>query len=217
MQKAIPYYRVSTPRQGESGLGLEAQQKAVRDYAAKFNIILLQECIEIESGKKSNRPVLLDALEECKRQNAVLLIAKLDRLSRNVAFIAKLMEAGIDFLAVDNPHANKLMLHIMAAFAEHEREQISNRTKAALASAKYRGIQLGKNGRNILSKKNKALANGFALKMRPVITGLKKEGYLSIRALTAALNSRNIQPYTGSKARWHAHSVFALLKRIENL
>ena len=217
MKKAIPYYRVSTQRQGESGLGLDAQQKAVRDYAAKFNIILLHECIEVESGKKSNRPVLAEALDECKKQNAVLLIAKLDRLSRNVAFIAKLMEAGIDFLAVDNPHANKLMLHIMAAFAEHEREQISKRTKAALASAKYRGIQLGKNGRNVLSKKNKALANGFARKMQPVIAALKNEGYLSIRALTAALNNRNIRPYTGSKARWHTHSVYTLLKRIENL
>jgi DNA invertase Pin-like site-specific DNA recombinase len=118
---------------------------------------------------------------------------------------------------VDNPHANKLMVHIMAAFAEHEREQISKRTKAALASAKYRGIQLGKNGRDILSKRNKALANGFALKMQPVIAGLKEEGYLSIRALTAALNDRNIPPYTGSKARWHTHSVYALIKRIENL
>lgn len=217
MQKAIPYYRVSTARQGESGLGLEAQQKAVRDYAAKFNIVLLQECIEIESGRKSNRPILLNALDDCKKQNAVLLIAKLDRLSRNVAFIAKLMEAGIDFLAVDNPHANKLMLHIMAAFAEHEREQTSKRTKAALASAKHRGIQLGKNGRDILSKKNKALANGFALKMQPVIAGLKEEGYLSIRALTSALNGRNILPYSGSKARWHTHSVYVLLKRIEDL
>src|SRR5690606_17857566 len=150
MKKAIPYYRVSTLRQGESGLGLEAQQKAVRDYAARFNFALLPECIEIESGKKNNRPVLHEALAKCKKQNAVLLIAKLDRLSRNVAFIAQLMEAGIDFLAVDNPHANKLMLHIMAAFAEHEREQISKRTKAALASAKNRGVQLGKNGRNVL-------------------------------------------------------------------
>jgi DNA invertase Pin-like site-specific DNA recombinase len=217
MKKAIPYYRVSTLRQGESGLGLEAQQKAVRDYAARFNINLLQECIEIESGKKSNRPVLLDALDKCKKQNAVLLIAKLDRLSRNVAFIAQLMEAGVDFLAVDNPHASKLMLHIMAAFAEHEREQISKRTKAALASAKYRGVQLGKNGRDILSKKNKALANRFALKMKPVIEGLKTEGYISIRALTTVLNKRNIQPYTGSKARWHTHTVYALLKRIESL
>jgi DNA invertase Pin-like site-specific DNA recombinase len=217
MKKAIPYYRVSTIRQGESGLGLEAQQKAVRDYAAKFNIILLQECIEIESGKNSSRSVLLDALDKCKKQNAVLLIAKLDRLSRNVAFISKLMEAGIDFLAVDNPHANKLMLHIMAAFAEHEREQISIRTKAALASAKYRGVQLGKNGRNILSKRNKALANSFALKMKPIIEGLKIEGHISIRALTTALNKQNIQPYTGSKARWHTHTVYALLKRIEGL
>ncbi len=217
MKKAIPYYRVSTIRQGESGLGLEAQQKAVRDYATKFNIILLQECIEIESGKNSNRSVLLDALDKCKKQNAVLLIAKLDRLSRNVAFISKLMEAGIDFLAVDNPHANKLMLHIMAAFAEHEREQISIRTKAALASAKYRGVQLGQNGRNILSKRNKALANSFALKMKPIIEGLKIEGHISIRALTTALNKQNIQPYTGSKARWHTHTVYALLKRIEGL
>jgi DNA invertase Pin-like site-specific DNA recombinase len=111
---------------------------------------LVAEHTEIESGKKSDRPELLTALAACKRHKATLIIAKLDRLARNVAFIANLMESGVEFVAVDNPHASKLMLHLLAAFAEHEREQISSRTKVALAAAKARGVKLGKHG-HILS------------------------------------------------------------------
>ena len=113
----VAYYRVSTERQGSSGLGLEAQQKAVRDYLNGGAWELVAEHVEIESGKRADRPELAKALEACKRHKARLVIAKLDRLSRNLAFIATLMEAGVEFLAVDNPHANKLTVHILAAVA----------------------------------------------------------------------------------------------------
>ena len=140
MKEAIAYYRVSTEKQGISGLGLDAQQVAVQGFAASNGYHVIAEWVEIESGKKNKRPVLSAALATCKKQQATLLIARLDRLGRNVAFISQLMAAGVDFKAVDNPYASKLVVHIMAAFAEHERDLISERTKAALSVAKGRGI-----------------------------------------------------------------------------
>lgn len=131
----IAYYRVSTTRQGQSGLGLEAQQQAVKQYLNGGNWQILAEFTEIESGKRNDRPKLAEAIALCKRLQATLVIAKLDRLARNVHFISGLMESGVEFVAVDNPNANRLMLHMLAAFAEHEREQISRRTKDALAAA----------------------------------------------------------------------------------
>ena len=154
MNKAIAYYRVSTDRQGKSGLGLEAQNETVKQFANFKQWELIGEFTEIESGKKSNRPQLQEALKQCLKQKAVLVIAKLDRLGRNVAFISSLMESKVEFVAVDNPHANRLMLHLLAAFAEHEREQISTRTKEALKVAKSRGVILGKHGKNVLSQEN---------------------------------------------------------------
>ena len=142
-RRFVAYYRVSTDRQGRSGLGLEAQQKAVRDYLDGGAWEIVAEFIEVESGKKSDRPELARALDACRKHKARLVIAKLDRLSRNLAFIATLMDSGVEFVAVDNPHANKLTIHILAAVAEHEREAISERTKAALAAAKARGTKLG--------------------------------------------------------------------------
>ena len=131
----VGYFRVSTSRQGESGLGLEAQRQAVSDYLAGGRRELVGEHTEIESGKRNDRPELLKALDACRKQKAKLIIAKLDRLARNVAFIANLMESGVDFVAVDFPQANRLTIHILAAVAEHEREMISERTKAALQAA----------------------------------------------------------------------------------
>jgi DNA invertase Pin-like site-specific DNA recombinase len=142
MAEFIAYYRVSTDRQGASGLGLAAQRGAVARFIGAGQLIA--EYTEIESGKRhTNRPQLLAALADCRRQRAVLLIARLDRLARNVAFIANLMESGVDFVAVDMPQATRLTIHILAAVAEHEREMISARTKAALAEAKRRGVTLG--------------------------------------------------------------------------
>lgn len=138
----VAYYRVSTGRQGESGLGLQAQREAVSRFLGSTS--LLAEFTEVESGKRhTNRPELLRAIELCRRQKATLVIAKLDRLARNVHFISGLMESGVDFVAVDMPQATRLTIHIMAAFAEHEREMISQRTKAGLAVLKSRGVQLG--------------------------------------------------------------------------
>src|SRR2546421_2783287 len=139
----IAYFRVSTDKQGKSGLGLEAQRKAVLDYLNGGRWELVQEFVEVESGKHNERPQLQAALAACKKHRARLVIAKLDRLSRNLAFIATLMESGVEFVAVDNPHANKLTVHILAAVAQHEREMISERTTAALQAAKARGVRLG--------------------------------------------------------------------------
>lgn len=141
--KFVAYFRVSTDRQGKSGLGLEAQRQAVTDYLNGGRWAFVGEFTEIESGKRNDRPQLAAALAACKKLKAKLVIAKLDRLGRNLAFIATLMESGVEFVAVDNPHANKLTVHILAAVAQHEREMISERTKAALAAAKRRGKRLG--------------------------------------------------------------------------
>jgi DNA invertase Pin-like site-specific DNA recombinase len=138
----IAYYRVSTDRQGESGLGLEAQRAAVARIAQRCTVV--GEYTEIESGKKSsNRPQLLAALADAKKRKAGLIIAKLDRLARNVHFISGLMESGVEFIAADMPEANRLTVHILAAVAEHEREMTSQRTRDALAAAKARGTRLG--------------------------------------------------------------------------
>src|SRR5262249_56594797 len=128
--KFISYLRVSIDRQGECGYGIDAQRKAVTDFLDGGSWQLLGEYVEVESGKRSDRPELAKALAACKKHKAKLVIAKLDRLSRNLAFIATLMDSGVEFIAVDNPHANKLTIHILAAVAQHEREAISERTKA---------------------------------------------------------------------------------------
>src|SRR4051795_11943834 len=141
--KFVAYYRVSTARQGQSGLGLEAQRKAVTDFLDGGDWQLVAEAVEVESGKRSDRPKLQEALRLCRLHGATLIIAKLDRLARNVAFISNLMESGVDFVAVDFPQANRLTVHILAAVAEHEREMIATRTKAALAAAKAHGRRLG--------------------------------------------------------------------------
>jgi DNA invertase Pin-like site-specific DNA recombinase len=156
----VAYYRVSTDRQGRSGLGLEAQQAAVRSYLGTATPIA--EFTEIETGRRNDRPELDRALALCRKRKARLIIAKLDRLSRNLAFIAALMDSGVEFVAVDNPHATRLTLHILAAVAEHERTMIGERTKAALQAAKARGIRLGRNGADRLAPRYRAEAIGRA-------------------------------------------------------
>ncbi len=139
----VSYLRVSTARQGASGLGLESQREAVARFTATGGHTLLTEFVEVESGAKAARPNLAAALTSCRLHRARLVIAKLDRLARNMAFIANLMDGGVEFVACDMPHANRLTLHLLAAIAEHEREMISQRTKAALQAAKARGVRLG--------------------------------------------------------------------------
>lgn len=213
MSKAIAYYRVSTDRQGKSGLGLEAQNATVQQFAIFKQWEIVGEFTEIESGKKNNRPQLQEALKQCLKQKAILVIAKLDRLGRNVAFISSLMESKVEFVAVDNPHANRLMLHLLAAFAEHEREQISTRTKEALKAAKKRGVVLGKYGKNVLSKQNKQTADEFAVSMQPIIFQLKSEGFTTIRKLKDELNNRSIPTYREG-CKWHLDTVHQIISRL---
>lgn len=216
MKRAVTYYRVSTKRQGFSGLGLDAQREAVERFVQHNNYVLEGEFVEIESGKHNNRPVLQKALKSCAEKKATLLIAKLDRLSRNVAFISTLMESGVEFKAVDNPYAEKLLVHIMAAFAEHEREQISKRTIASLKAAKARGIELGSYGRHILSKENKRNAELFALKMKPTIERIQKKGITTVRGITKELNRLKVPTYTNIGCKWHPTTVHTLIKRMKS-
>src|ERR1700733_13019806 len=142
MDKFVAYYRVSTAKQGKSGLGLEAQRKAVDDFLAGGNWRAMKEFVEIESGKKNDRPELAKAFQACRLFGAKLVIAKLDRLSRNAHFLLGLEQAGVDFVAADMPQANRLTVGILAMVADEERRMISARTKAALAAAKRRGTRL---------------------------------------------------------------------------
>jgi DNA invertase Pin-like site-specific DNA recombinase len=150
-RKFVSYLRVSTARQGISGLGLEAQRASVAGYLNGGDWTLVQEVLEVESGKRNDRPALAEALKLCRKHKATLVIAKLDRLARNVAFISNLMESGVEFIAVDMPQANRFVVHIMAAVAEQEADAISKRTKAALQAAKERGTKLG--GRRMSAKR----------------------------------------------------------------
>lgn len=209
--KFVAYYRVSTAKQGQSGLGLEAQKTAVEKYLNGGDWNLIGEFVEIESGKRKNRPQLNAALALCKKQKATLIIAKLDRLARNLHFISGLMESRIDFLAVDNPTANRLTVQILAAVAEEEARAISSRTKAALARAKARGVLLGRNGKE-LGMANHRRAMNTAREIEGLISTLKIEGITSIRNIASALNSREISTPQGK--RWHATSVRRLLMRL---
>src|SRR5437764_2513710 len=153
-RKFIAYYRVSTDRQGRSGLGLDAQREAVLRHLADHAGELIGEFCEVESGRRSDRPQLAAAIAAAKKARATLIIAKLDRLARNVHFVSGLMESGVDFVAADMPHANKTMIQIHAVMSEWERDAISKRTKDALAAAKARGVNLGKAGKANLAKVN---------------------------------------------------------------
>lgn len=206
----VAYYRVSTDRQGQSGLGLDAQRKAVADYLNGGKWKLAGEFTEVESGKRCDRPQLAAALALCRREKATLIVAKLDRLARNVHFISGLMESGADFIAVDMPHANRLTIHILAAVAEDERRRISERTRAALAVAKSRGTVLG-NPR--LPAANRAAALAQAASLRLTVNDLRAQGLRSARAIADELNRRNVPTARGR--RWHANAVNLLLHRID--
>jgi DNA invertase Pin-like site-specific DNA recombinase len=205
----VAYYRVSTDRQGRSGLGLEAQQAAVRGYLGTAAPIA--EFTEIETGKRNDRPQLREALALCRKRKARLVIAKLDRLSRNLAFIAALMDSGVEFVAVDNPHANRLTLHILAAVAEHERHMIADRTKAALQAAKARGIRLGRNGSERLAPAHRAAAMERARQLAPLLAELRSTG-MSARQMAAELTARGIPTPNG--ARWHGQTVRRMIDRV---
>jgi len=215
----VSYARVSTEQQGRSGLGLEAQRAAVAEWLKGDRRRLLAEFTEIESGKRDNRPELAAALALCRRAGAILVIAKLDRLTRNVAFLARLMESGVKFVAVDNPHASKLTIHILAAVAEDERDRISARTKAALAAAKARGTKLGwaiparRTEQRAASKlgvqANNERATLFAKNVLPIVRSVQATGVTTLADIARTLNIRGIQTARGHA--WHANSVKRLL------
>jgi len=211
--KFVAYFRVSTDRQGKSGLGLEAQRQAVMAYLDGGRWALVDEFTEIESGKRNDRPELAAALAACKKLKAKLAIAKLDRLGRNVAFIATLMDSGVEFVCCDNPAATRLTLHILAAVAEHERVAISERTKAALAAAKRRGVRLGNPNLPKAAKRGtaavKANARRFAANIRPIIDEIMAAGATSHNAIAAKLNERNVRTARGGT--WTHVQVGAIL------
>ncbi|MFD0858721.1 recombinase family protein [Roseovarius aquimarinus] len=214
-KKYIAYYRVSTVRQGASGLGLDAQRNATSNFIQNTGGELLNEFTEVESGKVKNRPELGAAIEVCRQVGATLLIAKLDRLARNVAFIANLIESGVKFTAIDMPNADRFMLHVYAAMGEEEGRRISERTKAALASAKARGVKLGVNGKN-LATDHKQKADDFALRYGPKISQLRSERRLSFRAIAIALNDEHLVPNRHG-GKWHQSSVHRLHTRFLRL
>ena len=219
----ISYIRVSTSKQGINGLGMDAQRKAIETFLNCGNWELIAEYAEVESGKKSDRSELKKALEHCKRTKSTLVIAKLDRLSRSVAFLSNLMESGVEFIAVDMPFANKLTVHIMASMAEHEREMISKRTKDALAAAKARGVRLGnpqglpedatKKGVPISLERRAAKADAYSQSMYPIIKDLMDKG-LSLNAIAKRMmEKKELTPRGGSK--WTPTTVKQIMKRVE--
>jgi DNA invertase Pin-like site-specific DNA recombinase len=204
----VAYYRVSTAKQGISGLGLAAQETAVRTFIAVEPIAAFTE---VESGKRDDRPQLAAALAHAKRHRATLVIAKLDRLARDVHFISGLLKSGVEIRACDIPTANRMVLHIMAAVAEGEREMISERTKAALAAAKARGVRLGTPNTQCLAQERRAAADAHARKLHAVLAELWVAGITNIREIAAVLNARGIPASRGGQ--WHPTSVQRLLAR----
>jgi DNA invertase Pin-like site-specific DNA recombinase len=220
-QCAIAYYRVSTPRQGRSGLGLEAQRTAVAKFAAAENLDLIAEFTEVETGKGTDaldrRPQLAQALATARRTKSPVIVSKLDRLSRDVAFISGLMAQRIPFIVAElGADADPFMLHLFAALAEKERKMISDRTRAALASRKQSGATLGNRtnasqaaraGRNAAVRD----ANPFAASVLPMIRSIKATGAISLRAIAQALNHHRVRTARGG--RWQVSNVRNVLKR----
>ena len=219
VKRFVTYFRVSTKRQGDSGLGLDAQREAVRAFIGDGLVVATFE--EVESGGRSDRPALEAALRACRLQNATLVIAKLDRLARSVAFISRLMEESVDFVAVDNPTANRLTIHLLAAIAEHERELISQRTKAALQAAKARGVKLGNpqgatqlqehghRARTASVQVRSARASSRAGEVATIIADVRAAGATSLRDIAAGLNGRAIPAPRGGE--WSAGQVRRVL------
>jgi DNA invertase Pin-like site-specific DNA recombinase len=212
--KFVSYYRVSTAKQGRSGLGLEAQRAAVETYLKANSGVELASFVEVESGKVNSRPQLEAALLRCRQTRATLLVAKLNRLSRNAAFLMNLRDSGVKFQALDIPEANTLTLGILATLAQHEREIISARTKAALAARKARGLPLG-TPRDMRAYAPRAAALGRAAltatarkraqEIAPLIVEARALGHTSLRAVAEFLNSREVTTPRGKA--WTATAV----------
>lgn len=222
-KKIVCYFRVSTKRQGRSGLGLQAQKTAIKPLLKEKKLI--GEFEEVESGKNNDRPELQKAINLCKEEGATLLIAKLDRLSRSVTFISQLQDSGIEFLCADMPDASKLTIHIFAALAQHERELISKRTKAALKEAKRKGKKLGyknpkikravKRSKKIKDKEHfRQSANDFALAWRDEIKFLLDKGN-SIIEITEMFNKLKKKARRGGP--WNRRQLLRVIRRLEDM
>ncbi len=220
MPTTVAYYRVSTDRQGRSGLGLEAQRAAVLDCVRARGWTIASEFTEVESGKRNDRPALLQALAHCRLHWATLVIAKLDQLSRDAHFLLGLEKAGVEFLAVDLPNANRLTVGIMALVAEEERRMISARTKAALAAAKARGVKLGGHRTSDVSEAARTrsaqvraeAADELGRLVLPIIEELRSTGVRSLRMLADALNDRGVRTRRGGA--WGASGVKRVIDRL---
>jgi DNA invertase Pin-like site-specific DNA recombinase len=222
--KFVSYLRVSTERQGRSGLGVEAQRKAVADFLDCGRWKLIREFVEVESGKRDDRPELAASFEACKLYRATLVIAKLDRLSRDAHFLLGLQNAGVKFVAADMPEANELVVGVMAVVAQAERKMISARTKAALEAAKARGKRLGnpngaramqphaERGRRLSIAARKADADERAQRLCGVFVELEEQGIVSANATAQALNERGIPTARGGK--WTARSIINTRARL---
>lgn len=222
--KAVAYYRVSTDRQGRSGLGLEGQRIAVEAHCQRTGVTIAREFVEVESGRHDDRPKLAEALAFARRAKAVLLVAKLDRLSRSVRFIATVLDSGVEFAAADVPDANRLLLHVLAAVAENEAKAISDRTRSALQAAKVRGVPLGthrpgartltaddrRKGQALGSRANRTLAVEAYRDLIPYVEKLRAQG-LSLRAIAERLNDDGHT--TRSDGAWSAVHVLRVLRR----
>lgn len=222
-QRIISYIRVSTKKQGVSGLGIEGQRAAIKAYADQHGAEIIAEYVEVETGKKDDRPQLSKALHHAKITGSKTVIAKLDRLSRCAAFLLNLSKSGADIHALDIPDSNPMMFGIMAVVAQAERKAISDRTKAALAALKERGVRLGNpNGAAALKRAGKGnaasteakkvKADAFAENIRVIIEAIKADGHTTLAAIAAELNARHIQTARGGQ--WHASSVANLIARL---
>ncbi|MDA7681336.1 recombinase family protein [Verrucomicrobiales bacterium] len=215
--KYVIYKRVSTARQGLSRLGLEGQEKTVRDYLADKEHEIVGILEEIESGRKKTRPELAKALKLAKKHKATLLVANASRLARNVHFLTGILESGVEIVFLDMPHANRFTIQIMACVAEEESRQISLRVKKALAARAARGLKNGVTGKD-RAKQNKKRADEFAESMRPHLDRIgerirsRKEGKVTIKKLTETLNSEDVKPFKSKK--WHNTTVSRLCKRL---
>jgi DNA invertase Pin-like site-specific DNA recombinase len=219
MPSFVAYYRVSTQGQGHSGLGLEAQKTAVHAHVQQVGGNLVGEFTEVESGALDERTELNLALKLCRARKTLLVIAKLDRLARSVHFIAQLLNSGVEFVAADMPHANKLTIHIIAAVAEYEREMIAQRTKAALAAAKARGVRLGNPNAAQAAQKGREVvcdqADDYARSMVPIFEGLRTKGAFSYSELARGLAELGIPTRRGGQ--WTPTGVSNIMKRQTDL
>ena len=223
-EKQVLYFRVSTQRQGKSGLGLDAQREQCHQFLNGGQWEIIGEFVEVESGKKSARPQLEKALKLARVHNARLVVAKIDRLSRSVAFISKLMESGVQFVAADMPEANQLTIHIMASMAEYERKAISTRVKDSLHQAKLRGVKLGSpkcyltdedrnNGSKIGAEVRTKNAVAKAEDIMEIIDDISQSGITSLKGIARELTNRGV-PTPRGKDVWYPTTVKRLYERV---